>query len=247
MAVRIGGSDFFRSVIDTNLKVLPEIGRAWNKGSRGSRVRACRGRNKRPVSFRQFNVDKDSDDFLPLGTVVELGLLSAVVTDVGIGTGDGLDERCADADRRNVRAGFGRREEPGVLRKQTGIGPVMALAEEISLANGFGGERSSESEGGRREKENSGENRDGSGDELGEHNWVLQTLTREWTEAFPVRMAAMSKIVYKIETELEADGRWIAEIVDVPGVLAYGTTEKEAMASAQALALRVLAERMACH
>ena len=60
-------------------------------------------------------------------------------------------------------------------------------------------------------------------------------------------MAAMSKIVYRIETELEADGRWIAEIVDVPGVLAYGTTEKEAMASAQALALRVLAERMACH
>ena len=57
----------------------------------------------------------------------------------------------------------------------------------------------------------------------------------------------MSKIVYRIETELEADGRWIAEIVDVPGVLAYGTTEKEAMASAQALALRVLADRMAGH
>ncbi len=47
----------------------------------------------------------------------------------------------------------------------------------------------------------------------------------------------MSHIVYKIETELEADGRWIAEIVDVPGVMAYGATEKEAVASAQALAL----------
>lgn len=54
----------------------------------------------------------------------------------------------------------------------------------------------------------------------------------------------MSHIVYKIETELETDGRWIAEIVDVPGVLAYGATEKEAMASAQALALRVLADRI---
>ena len=54
----------------------------------------------------------------------------------------------------------------------------------------------------------------------------------------------MSHIVYKIETELEADGRWIAEITDVPGVLAYGATEKEAMASAQALALRVLADRI---
>jgi predicted RNase H-like HicB family nuclease len=54
----------------------------------------------------------------------------------------------------------------------------------------------------------------------------------------------MSHIVYKIETERETDGRWIAEIVDVPGVMAYGTTKKEAMASAQALALRVLADRI---
>lgn len=54
----------------------------------------------------------------------------------------------------------------------------------------------------------------------------------------------MSHIVYKVETEQETDGRWIAEIVEVPGVLAYGTTEKEAIASAQALALRVLADRI---
>jgi predicted RNase H-like HicB family nuclease len=46
--------------------------------------------------------------------------------------------------------------------------------------------------------------------------------------------------VYKIETEHEADGRWIAEIVDVPGALAYGAAEKEAVASAQVLA------RLAC-
>lgn len=49
----------------------------------------------------------------------------------------------------------------------------------------------------------------------------------------------MSHIVYKVETELEADGRWIAEIVDVPSIMAYGATEKEAVACAQALALRV--------
>ena len=54
----------------------------------------------------------------------------------------------------------------------------------------------------------------------------------------------MSHIIYKVETELEADGRWIAEILDVPGVLTYGATEKEAIASAQALALRVLADRI---
>ncbi len=54
----------------------------------------------------------------------------------------------------------------------------------------------------------------------------------------------MSHIVYKVEAEIEADGRWIAEIVDVPGVMAYGATEKEAVASAQALALRILVEQI---
>jgi predicted RNase H-like HicB family nuclease len=54
----------------------------------------------------------------------------------------------------------------------------------------------------------------------------------------------MPHIVYKVETERETDGRWIAEVVGLPGVLAYGTTESEAIASAQALALRVLADRI---
>ena len=54
----------------------------------------------------------------------------------------------------------------------------------------------------------------------------------------------MRHIVYKVETEVETDGRWIAEIADLPGVLAYGSTEKEAVASAQAIALRVLADRI---
>ena len=54
----------------------------------------------------------------------------------------------------------------------------------------------------------------------------------------------MSHIVYKVETEVEDDGRWIAEVMDLPGVMAYGATENEAVASAQALALRVLADRI---
>lgn len=47
-----------------------------------------------------------------------------------------------------------------------------------------------------------------------------------------------------IETEREEDGRWIAEVLSLPGVLAYGATETEARAKAQALALRVLADRL---
>lgn len=53
----------------------------------------------------------------------------------------------------------------------------------------------------------------------------------------------MTHLVYKVETEVEEDGRWIAEVVDLPGVMAYGAIEKAAVASAQALALRVLATK----
>lgn len=47
-----------------------------------------------------------------------------------------------------------------------------------------------------------------------------------------------------IETEIEADGRWLAEVPELPGVLAYGATRDEAAAKAEVLALRVLAERL---
>jgi len=47
-----------------------------------------------------------------------------------------------------------------------------------------------------------------------------------------------------LETEQEEDGRWIAEVRDLPGVLAYGVTRSEAIARAEALALRVLADRL---
>jgi predicted RNase H-like HicB family nuclease len=50
--------------------------------------------------------------------------------------------------------------------------------------------------------------------------------------------------VFALEIEREEDGRWIAEVPDLPGVLAYGATEAEALASVQALALRVLADRL---
>ena len=46
-----------------------------------------------------------------------------------------------------------------------------------------------------------------------------------------------------VETEQEEDGRWIAEVLELPGVLAYGQTLEQARAKAQALALRVVAER----
>ena len=49
---------------------------------------------------------------------------------------------------------------------------------------------------------------------------------------------------FTIQHEREEDGRWIAEVPELPGVLAYGTTRDQAMMRAEALALRVLAERL---
>ena len=49
---------------------------------------------------------------------------------------------------------------------------------------------------------------------------------------------------FTLEHEREEDGRWIAEVPEIPGALAYGATANEAMAKAEALALRVLAERL---
>ena len=49
---------------------------------------------------------------------------------------------------------------------------------------------------------------------------------------------------FTIEHEREDDGRWLAEVPELPGVLAYGATPDEAMAKAEVLALRVLAERL---
>jgi predicted RNase H-like HicB family nuclease len=48
----------------------------------------------------------------------------------------------------------------------------------------------------------------------------------------------------KIESEREEDGRWIAEVPVLPGVLAYGANEAEAHAKVKALALRVIADRL---
>jgi len=51
-------------------------------------------------------------------------------------------------------------------------------------------------------------------------------------------------MTFQIATEQEADGRWLAEIAVLPGVMTYGTTQTDAIAKVQALALRVLAERL---
>jgi predicted RNase H-like HicB family nuclease len=51
-------------------------------------------------------------------------------------------------------------------------------------------------------------------------------------------------MVFRVELEQETDGRWLAEVIELPGVLAYGQSREEALARAKALALRVVADRL---
>ena len=51
-------------------------------------------------------------------------------------------------------------------------------------------------------------------------------------------------ITFKVEVEQEEDGRWLAGVLELPGVLAYGQSQDAALSKVQALALRVVAERL---
>jgi predicted RNase H-like HicB family nuclease len=51
-------------------------------------------------------------------------------------------------------------------------------------------------------------------------------------------------MVLRIECEQETDGRWLAEVSSLPGVMTYGQTQTHAVARVQAMALRVLADRL---
>ena len=68
-------------------------------------------------------------------------------------------------------------------------------------------------------------------------SWARYNGTREF---FKFRMSYR----FQIEIEREEDGRWIAEIPNLPGVMAYGKTKQEAVRTVRALALRVLADRI---
>jgi len=48
----------------------------------------------------------------------------------------------------------------------------------------------------------------------------------------------------KVEFSREVDGRWIADVPALPGVTVYGCTRKQALTAAEALALRVIADRL---
>jgi predicted RNase H-like HicB family nuclease len=66
----------------------------------------------------------------------------------------------------------------------------------------------------------------------------LQALVGGWFGCY------IALVTFTIELEPEADGRWLAEVPALPGVMCYGADREEAVARVQALALRVIAERL---
>ena len=72
----------------------------------------------------------------------------------------------------------------------------------------------------------------------------LSAASQCWAVACRSCYCTSVSLSFRIELELEDDGRWIAEVQDLAGVLCYGATRDEAIARVQALALRVIAERL---
>ena len=70
----------------------------------------------------------------------------------------------------------------------------------------------------------------------------IRAASASWNPySFETREVGMN---LSLEVEQEEDGRWLAEVVELPGALAYGASAAEAMVKAEALALRALAEQL---
>jgi predicted RNase H-like HicB family nuclease len=73
---------------------------------------------------------------------------------------------------------------------------------------------------------------------------ALPSRRKKLIAAIKGAAARSSQMNFIVELEQEEDGRWIAEVVDIPGALAYGQSQQEALARVEAVALRVIAEKL---
>jgi len=69
-------------------------------------------------------------------------------------------------------------------------------------------------------------------------------VKRYGSEIAREQVRTMAERSYTVEIDQETDGRWIAEIPMLPGVMAYGATQEEAIANVEALAFRVIADQI---
>ena len=89
------------------------------------------------------------------------------------------------------------------------------------------------------------------------HNAPMHGLLRRWFGRTEEKSASMSQsletvarhletkdLTFEVEIEQESDGRWLAEVTDLPGVMTYGATQDEALKNAYVLTFRVIADRL---
>jgi predicted RNase H-like HicB family nuclease len=72
----------------------------------------------------------------------------------------------------------------------------------------------------------------------------MLTQSHCFDKEYMAQIESEQKQVFRIELDREDDGRWIADIEAIPGALVYGSTREEAIAKVEALALRVIADRI---
>ena len=149
---RAGWRELLVFVENLDEKILPKIIGAQSITDGRAGPGAGRARNYCAIGWSKLNLHQDSDN-LRLAAMIELGLLGAVVHRALAGQLGEESKRRQESDRRNVWARVGRREESHVFAEKLSEVLVIALAEEIGLANGFGREGSVKSEGGRHEQE----------------------------------------------------------------------------------------------
>ena len=73
---------------------------------------------------------------------------------------------------------------------------------------------------------------------------ILMEAFQRLSELVIITLERQALMKFTLEYEQEEDGRWLAEVLELPGVLAYGKSPDDAVAHAQALALRVVADRL---
>lgn len=120
-------------------EIFPEVIRAPNERRRRSRSSVSGVFHETAIGIGEVDVNEDFDEILA-PSMVKTRLLGAVVADVAIGKEGKLDEGSEEGDGRNMGTGMWRREMPCVFVEKARDGSVMALAEEIGLADRFVGE-----------------------------------------------------------------------------------------------------------
>src|SRR5467141_4802573 len=137
---------------DLDIEIFPKVVGTRGETNWRTRARARRARNVGGIGIRQKDLDDDFYGFL-LAAVIECGLLGAVAGALFTGELGNEGERRKQSDGRDVGAGLGRRENPGVLVEETSKGFIAPLAEEVGFANGLVGQGSVKGEGRRREQQ----------------------------------------------------------------------------------------------